>query len=711
MLALLLAPTLAASLLTTQACGTFLSPGFYKEQLREADAYAFLYDDVLITAIDDALDRDEGPPPGADLEAEEIAASVRDALPPDWLREQVEGAIDSAGPYLLGGADSFTYSVNLDERAGAAEAAAVSLLDRVDLHEALFAEEVPQAVEKRLGGGDALPLGITLTQEEAVAAVGRVVTPEHVRSQQPAAAAVLAAYLVGRSDAFDFTLDLSERTAALESELREIFDGADLEGYVRREALEPALGETVAANVVMPLGVVVTGEEIRAAIEAAATTDWLRVEALRLVDGIVPYLSAREDGFSLTVPLAERTDAAIRELSATVEEKYAQLFSAVPACTPAQIRELSQGSAVALCTPPGFTTRDILWVMGIDVERTLAGPVHAMAPDEVTYTEADLLAETLGTPAGDTILDLREAMGGGLTIDEADLREALAEQDEGLPEALDTLREGFRQGWHWTEEDLRGLLDDPAALDQARSAAGLFRLFSVLVSVAAAAMVAGGGLLGGRTWGGRLGWAGGALAFAALATLIVAWPLHGALTGGALEEARAEARASANDAEEIVLTKLLDMAAQATGDFVGGVRLRALLLLALGVAGVAGGVALARRGPEAAAMAGEGEAAIAGEEAAAADGAVAEAAGAGSDGTPSDGGATVEGGEAAEAEDSGGGEVATEEETSRESPDGDAPSAEDAPSSEDAPSEEGGVEAGEDAPPDSTGEGTERPPA
>ena len=316
----------------------------------------------------------------------------------------------------------------------------------------------------------------------------------------------------------------------------------------------------------------------------------------------------------------------------------------------------------------------------------------------MTYTEADLLAETLGTPAGDTILDLREAMGGGLTIDEADLREALAEQDAGLPEALDTLREGFRQGWHWTEEDLRGLLDDPAALDQARSAVGVFRLLSVLLSVAAAAMVAGGGLLGGRTWGGRLGWAGGVLAFAALATLIAAWPLHGALTSGALEEARAEARSSANDAEEIVLTKLLDMAAQATGDFVGGVRLRAFALFALGVAGVAGGVALARRRPEAA-----GEAAIADEEAAAP-----EEAGA-ADGAVTEAEATSDG-EASGAGDSGGGEAAPAEGASGEDVDGDASSPEDALTGEDAPSSEGGAEAGEDAPPDSSGAGAERPP-
>lgn len=691
------------SLLTSQACGTLLSPDFYKEQLREADAYTFLYDELLTTAIDDALDADEDLPPGVDLQADDVVASLREAVPADWLQEQVEGAIDSAGPYLLGSADSFAYSVNLDERAGAAEAAAVSLMDRVDLHEALFAEEIPETVEERLSQQDELPLGIMLTQDEAVAAVGRVATPAFVRSQQSAATEALAAYLVGRSDTFAFTVDFTPRTTAVENELRDVFNDADVESYVRQEVLEPALGENVVADVVMPLGVVVTREEIREAIEAAATPEWLRAESLRLVDGIVPYLSARQDGFNLTVPLVERTDAAIRALSMTVEENYGQVFASVPLCTPTQLRALSQGRAVELCTPPGFTTRDILGVLGIDIEGSLAAPVHAMAPDEVTFTEADLLEETLGTPAGDTILDLREAMSGGITFDEAGLREALAEQDEGLPDALDTLREGFQQGWHWTEEDLRGLLDDPDALDQARNAVGLFRLLSALASVAAVAMVAGGGFLGGRTWGGRLGWAGGVLAFAALVAFIATGPVYGALGSGALDEARAEAQSSWDGAEELAFDKLLDTAEQATDDFVGGVRLRALLLLALGVAGVAGGVYLTFRRIQRALAASAStakEGAAASEEAAPEGAVTAEEA-------PSEGDEATEGeavadGAASEAEISDASEPAEADEAAQEPPEEDAPE----PSSEDAPPGSTG-----DASPEVDSDATEKPPA
>ena len=261
LLAVLLAPALLLSLLTSHACGTLLSPGFYKEQLREAGIYDFLYDDLLASAAGGALEEDDLPS-GVDLQTDDVVSSVRDALPPDWLREQVEAAIDSAGPYLLGDADAFTLNVALDERTDSAENAAAGLLGRVDLHEALFAEEVPEAVEKRIGAERELPLGITLTRDGTVAAAERVVTPEHVRSQQPVAVAALAAYLVGKADAFTFTFSFSERTAALERELSRVFDESDLEGYLRRETLEPALDANVTADIAMPLGIVVTRREV-----------------------------------------------------------------------------------------------------------------------------------------------------------------------------------------------------------------------------------------------------------------------------------------------------------------------------------------------------------------------------------------------------------------------------------------------------------------
>ena len=51
---------LTLALLTSHGCGTLLSSDFYKEQLREAEVYDFLYDELLAVAVADAIESDEG---------------------------------------------------------------------------------------------------------------------------------------------------------------------------------------------------------------------------------------------------------------------------------------------------------------------------------------------------------------------------------------------------------------------------------------------------------------------------------------------------------------------------------------------------------------------------------------------------------------------------------------------------------------------------
>ena len=590
------------ALLLSHACGAFFSTEFYKEQLRDAEVYDFLYDDVLAAAVDEVLQEGGGLPPGVDLDSDSVVAKVREALPPDWLQEQVESAIDNVGPYMLGESDSFTYSVSLADRSDAAEAAAVSLMERIDLHESLFAERVPKTVAERLAGRRELPFGIELTVDETVAAVERVVTPTFLRSQQGKASEALAAYLIGRTDSFGLTFSLSERTAALEQELRRVLEGANLTTYVRRTALDPALDQNVAADVAMPLGVVVTREEIRQAIASAATEEWLGLETRLLVGSAVPYLSGRHDGFDLTVPLVERTDAAVQELTDTVIGKYAGLLATVPLCTSEQLRALAQGRPVDLCRLRGFTTEDFLWAAGIDVEASLGTAVHDMTPEEVTITDQDLL-EGIDDPEDVKFIeDLRGAMTEGWSVDEEGLLEAL--EDEDLPSTVDTLRRGFREGWAWTEQDLRDIIADPDsadaaetldAFDRGRGALGVVRIVAALLPFLVVGMAAGAGLLGACSWHGRLGWAGGALFAAALVTVILSGPIYDSQVGDRLRDVRAESVAEADGrAESLVVGKVLDTATQVSDEFIGGVRLRSLALMLLGAVAVGGAFAWGR---------------------------------------------------------------------------------------------------------------------
>lgn len=570
-LVLALAPLLTLALLALQVSGALLSPDFYKEQLRSADVYNFFYDDLLLPAVEEQLAGGDELPPAFNLDATAIVTSFRDALPPEWLQEQVEEVIDSLGPYLLGRSDSFTLTISPVERAAAVEAAIVALAERVDLRRWLLEEQAPETVQEQLNDRE-LPLSIRLTSEEALDSLGRVATPSFVRSQQTGISTALAAYLTGRSDSFSFTFDFSERAPALEEELIAILGRADLSGYLRREALEPALRENIAADVALPFDILVSQEEIRQAINAAVSPEWLDAETLKLAEVVAPYVAGRNDAFRLTVDLVEPTDAAVRTLAATLKGRYT-----------------------------------VLQASGVDVEGLLGVAIHRMAPDDFTFTQQDLIEATQAAGGEDPIAEVRDAMRNGWTVTDDDFRKALEEEGSGLPDAMDAVREGFSEGWTWTEEDLRETIADPDSadsqetldsFDMARSWVNRMRLIGPLLLALALALVAGAGFLGGRSRAGKLGWAGGALLAAALGVLLLtfAGAMSGALSDAQAEAAMEAAQAQGDERVEARLeAKLLEVADRVADDVVGGMRLWALASALVGVAAIGGAFALSLR--------------------------------------------------------------------------------------------------------------------
>ncbi len=598
-LALVLVPVLTLALISSQTSTTVLSSDFYEEQLRSADIYNSLYDELLPAAVEEQLGSGDGLPSAFNLDAGTVVTSFRDALPPEWLQEQVEGTIDSLGPYLLDQSDSFTLTISLVDRTEAAESAIVALTDRVDLHQWLIEEKAPEAVEERLSGQD-LPLGIRLTTDEALESLERVATPSFLRSQQAGVSKALAAYLTGRSDSFNFTFDFSERAPALEEELTAILDRADLSGYVRQEVLGPTLEEYVTADVTLPFDVVVSQGEIRQAIDAAITSEWLHTETRDVVDAVARYVSGRGDEFQLTVSLLEPTDAAVGILAATVEERYTDLLAAAPQCTPAQARALAQGNPVDLCRREGFTAGDFLGASGVDVETLLSTAIHDMAPDDFTFTHQDITESTQGAEDEDLVTEVREAMRDGWTVTEEDLRNALGEA--GLLDGVDVVREGFSEGWAWTEEDLLEAIagpdsaDSQEVLDLGRSWLNRLRVMGPLLLAVSLVLVVVAGFLGGRSWAGRLGWAGGVLLAAALGVLLIT--LIAAVPSGAVSGAHADAVAEAAQAQgdervdAILAAKMLEITDRTIGVVIGGMRPQALLLTLLGVAVVGGAIAL-----------------------------------------------------------------------------------------------------------------------
>ena len=76
----------------------FLTAEFYTESLSENDAYNRIYDEVLLDPeFEDTTDDLLG---DIDISQEDIAGVARDIIPPDYLQDQVEGAVRGVIDYL-----------------------------------------------------------------------------------------------------------------------------------------------------------------------------------------------------------------------------------------------------------------------------------------------------------------------------------------------------------------------------------------------------------------------------------------------------------------------------------------------------------------------------------------------------------------------------------------------------------------------------------
>jgi hypothetical protein len=536
-LGVLMIPLLIVTLLTLRVNDTFLEEQFYKDQLVEADIYNFLYTDALTLAIDQQLEEAGGLPLGIDLTTEEIVAAVQATLPPDWIQHEVELAIDDAVPYLTGETDSVSLSVDLNDRTDVALLVISELISSIDLHAALFDEAVPEGVKTNFGSEIDLVLGVTLTSDEVAGSLARVITPELLDSLQAQAITTMGPYLIGQTDTFTFTIPLAEQVGAIQSEFNRILQEVDLQPYLLDEIIDPALDEFIIDGVDLPLGVTITRAEIRLAMEAALTPEWVDAQTDTLVNSIVPYLTGTSDEFTVSVPVRGRIDATVAILATTVDQKYEVLLASLPACTTSQLLQIALGSAdptTLLCTIPGLTLESLKSSLGVDPLTFLGDSITAQLPSTVTFTEQDLLATIGGTEAGDTLEDIRGKVKDGWALDETDFREILTQLNPSALENVDYVRETIRDGWDWTQEDAFENIFDPASADYASdkesvdnvrnyiSLARTWRIGLPLTSLVLLGMI---GVVGGRKWLTKLGWAAGALFIASLVVFIASGPL------------------------------------------------------------------------------------------------------------------------------------------------------------------------------------------
>ena len=598
---------LLSTLLLQSVNGAFLNPDLYVERLEDADVYGFAMGEALTSAVDEARDQEPGeagvelrenPVEASGLSTSRIVEATRRALSPEDLEALVAPAVREVAGYATGRSDTFTIDLPLAETIRDVVDELLALMREDGVYERLLERELEPRIREAAGealasGGDS-PGWMQRLFGSDEAAGGRladvilsVVTPEWFRDQVEQIVNQLTAYLVGESDSFEIEVRLSDaQVDAAVEELKSVLGETDAVELVYMDILDPAVDDEVAETVVLPYGVEISREEIKGVLREAAPPAWVQQQAELLIEDVSAYVTGRSEGFTTSISLTERKDAAAGLLTELAVARVEESVRGLPACSAGA----EAGALAALgsgrlpdCLPPGVPTDDLL----VDARSAITEAIPPLAlepvPDAVTYTDADLRLEVRedgGSDALDALHDSRELFATGWSWSDADLRADLSDDPDVL-DGLDRVREFLADGYvHIPDDPSASALG--TALDEMHDASNSVRRGGVVAWLIVAVLLVAIGGLGGTTWAGRVVWAAASLLATAVVVLFFFWPVYEVVSGALFELAREEIAAQPDEdlgpTARLAAGKLVDVAEGAADDFAGGVRLPAIVV-------------------------------------------------------------------------------------------------------------------------------------
>jgi hypothetical protein len=517
------------TLITLQVNDTLLEPEFYTGTLERLDFYNFIYDAGIPLAIEESSPEITDGLVSLGLTAQQVSGYAKRIAPPEWLEENVAGVVGQALPYFTGEADEFSITLRLDERVEAASEVARDLLVEARIHNFLLEEVIrPELDTNRAQVLEQLPYNVDLTTGEVLAGV-RVVVPEAWFND--AIGSVLdeiTPYLTGETDSFRIEIELRERAEAglgvVEGWLLQSLDGGAYE-YLLDEQIAPVAVEALGSGAELPYGVTITNEEVVEALGKVLPPDWIKERVIEAVAVVGPYMTGQTDRFVISFNLEDRASLAVETLVETTDAKFAAVWEVLPLCGVQDLAGLSLSlTELPPCRPPLVTYEQLKSVVGLNVLDELATAVVEPLPKTVDIDQ-DQLFSALGTTDGASVNTVRELLRDGWVFTDVDLRDRIREQagDDALG-AFDDLRRWLSDGFTYTDQDLRVSFAEAQAniglntgtviesadfdtFDRARRQVNnvrsrLFYLFGLPILFALII-----GLLGGRRWGSRLIWA------------------------------------------------------------------------------------------------------------------------------------------------------------------------------------------------------------
>lgn len=619
------------SLVILRVNSTFLNPSFVVKEIHKADIFTFVYDDLIPAAIEENRADIPKLPWGIPLTPEDGVAAARQIAPSEWLQGQTEGTIKQVWPYLTGDRDSFTIHVPLSDRMKVAVPVVKDVLRDSSVYSIASNKEFVAEMDKYLADFGELPLGMSVSGQQAASLAVWLAPPDWLQQQVERAIDEVTPYISGETDSFKVTAPLSDRVEAGLSAVKDLLRQVNAYQLAYKALLGPFVQDYIGQMATLPFGITISSEEIESALREVVPPDWLQKQAERIIDELTPYMTGKATSFQISLPLSERVEVAGGVIEELADRKLRQLFDslppcsidgalklvkeglsgALPGCRPAvySLEEIKRGLGVEdpditleeLSNLVGYdlspltapiTYESIKQLAGIDISGEVKRAIIDVLPSQWTFTDADL-RRYLSPKDEKTLDDALRIVREGWTYTQADLRSDLASiSDVDAVDVLDQVRDNVHNGWTFTDIDLRKLVreGDPQALQQldlARHILSLLRRLLPLTYLIGALLLLLIGMLGGRRLVSKVRWAAAVLGISALTAFIITGPVYNWVLRPLLDLLLDKATERAEGFQILAAEKGIDIAKTVAGDFISGINRQALLFLMVALAVIA----------------------------------------------------------------------------------------------------------------------------
>lgn len=469
-LVIILTLLMVATLLVFEVEGSLLSSDFYKDRLRDANAYAFLLNDVAEAAIDEA--RALPPSDGMSenllnatgLSTERIVGSLNRALPPGWLRGQTEYNLDQIVSYLAGDTNRLTARLEVSDRVPQIVEEGGALIESADVHGIIYDLVLSDQLDSLYA---AMAVGgMEIERERLERAFNEVFTKEWTERQVMMAYNEVAPYVTGQTDSFEVRLRPDGLKEALTAELTDFARGVDWRLFMSERAVEFMIGGGQGRSVRLVRGLDLPQSEVMEVLGDSVSQQVYEAVAGDVVGEAVNYMYGETDEPTVRVDLSDVKRQARPRMVDLARRSASEAGGSLPLCAAGQHwlppPDVFGNPTFPSCYPLEIQAAADMerWVeeFNRDIEVHVDSGIFGRMPDQITLTETtfwNAMAYGRINLDAQSVEELRSLLSEGVAFTSDDLKSDLeSRQGPGAAQNLEDARSFFQDGVEFTTADL-----------------------------------------------------------------------------------------------------------------------------------------------------------------------------------------------------------------------------------------------------------------